>query len=128
MSSAENDPSLSVQWRVSTVYSCVLNFILLSPFPFLSLATLSHPVQNLSTPVMVQIVPMNNNDPVVTVETVETYYEENAPPQPVLPDITITDEDENCENDQLSAATVQVVTLTEDSSSDNLTVRVCLDS
>ena len=127
MSSAENDPSLSVQWRVSTVYSCVLNFMLLSLFPFLSLATLSHPVQNLSTPVMVQIVPINDNDPVITVEMTETDYEENAPPQPVLADIMITDEDEYCENDQLSAATVQVITLTEDSQSDQLMVRVCLN-
>ena len=76
---------------------------------------------------MVRIVPINDNDPVTTVETTETYYEENAPPQPVLPDVTITDEDEYCENDQLSAATVQVITLTEDSQSDQLMVRVCLN-
>ena len=75
---------------------------------------------------MVQIVPINDNDPVVTVETTETYYEENAPPQPVLPDVIITDEDEYCENDQLSAATVQVVTLTKDSPWDQLTVRATL--
>ena len=75
---------------------------------------------------MVQIVPINDNDPVVTVETRETYYEENAPPQRVLPDITITDEDEYCENDQLSAAVVQVVTLTNDSSEDQLTVRTTI--
>ena len=72
---------------------------------------------------MVQIDPVNDNDPVITVETTETYYEENAPPQPVLPDISITDEDESCENDQLSAAIVQVDTLTEDSPWDQLTVR-----
>ena len=75
---------------------------------------------------MVQIVPINDNVPVVTVETRETYYEENAPPQRVLPDITITDEDEYCENDQLSAAVVQVVTLTNDSSEDQLTVRITI--
>lgn len=92
-------------------------------FLHLSHATLSHPVQNLSTPIVVQIDPVNDNDPVVTVETTETYYEENAPPQPVLPDISITDEDEYCENDQLSAAIVQVDTLTEDSPWDQLTVR-----
>jgi hypothetical protein len=51
---------------------------------------------------------------------------ENAPPQPVLPNVTITDEDELCENDQLSAATVQVITLTEDCPWDQLTVRVAL--
>ena len=89
----------------------------------LSHATLSHPVQNLSTPILVQIDPDNDNDPVVTVEMTETYYEENAPPQPVLPDISITDEDESCENDQLSAAIVQVDTLTEDSPLDQLMVR-----
>ena len=75
---------------------------------------------------MVEIVPINDNDPVVTMEMTETYYEENAPPQSVLLDITITDEDEYCENDQLSAATVQVVTLTEDSPWDQLTVRATL--
>ena len=92
----------------------------------LSLSTLSHPVQNLSTPVMVQIVPINDNDPVVTMETTETYYEENAPPQLLFLDITITDEDEYCENDQLSAAIVQVDTITEDSSDDQLTVRLAI--
>ena len=92
----------------------------------LSSKTLSHPVQNLSTPIVVQITPINDNDPVVTVETTETYYEENAPPQPVLPDITVTDEDEYCENDQLSAAIVRVNTLTKDSPSDQLTVGVTI--
>ena len=75
-------------------------------------------------PIMVQIVPINDNEPIVTVETTETYYEENAPPQPVLPDIIIMDEDEYCENDQLSAAIVHVITLTNDSSEDQLTVRI----
>ena len=75
-------------------------------------------------PIMVQIVPINDNDPVVTMGMTETYYEENAPPQPVFPDITITDEDEYCENDQLSAAIVHVITLTNDSSEDQLTVRI----
>ena len=75
---------------------------------------------------MVEIVPINDNDPVVTMEMTETYYEENAPPQSVLLDITITDEDEYCENDQLSAATVQVVTLSEDSPWNQLTVRATL--
>ena len=75
---------------------------------------------------MVQIVPINDNDPVIAVDMTKTYYQENAPPQPVLPDITITDEDEYCENDQLSAATVRVVTLTEDSPWDQLTVRATL--
>ena len=101
--------------------------ITILPFPlFLSSTTLSHPVQNLSTPIVVQIIPINDNDPVVTVEMTETYYRENAPPQPVLPDITVTDEDVYCENDQLSAAIVQVNTLTKDSPSDQLTVRVTI--
>ena len=77
-------------------------------------------------PIMVQIVPVNDNDPIVTMETIKTYYEENAPPQPVLPNITITDKDESCENDQLSAAVVQVDTVTEDSSDDQLTVRLTI--
>lgn len=75
---------------------------------------------------MVQIVPINDNDPIITMETRQTYYVENAPPQPMLPDITITDEDEYCENDQLSAAIVQVITLTSDSLEDQLTVRITI--
>lgn len=81
-----------------------------------------HAPQNLSMPIMVQIDPINDNHPVVTVETTETYYVENAPPQPVLPDITISDGDKVCDNDQLSAARVQVDTLTEDSQWDQLSV------
>lgn len=73
-------------------------------------------------PIMVQIVPTNDHDPVVTLVTSETYYVENDPPQPVLPDIIITDGDEYCENDQLSAARVQVDTLAKDCDGDNLMV------
>ena len=76
---------------------------------------------------MVQIIPINDNDPVVTVKTNETFYVENATPTPVLPDITIMDEDEYCVNDQISATIVLVYTLTEDSPRDQLTVRVITD-
>ena len=73
---------------------------------------------------MVQIVPINDNVPLVTVKTIETYYVENAPPQPVLQDVAIIDEDEYCDSDQLTAARVQVDTITNDSPWDQLTVRI----
>ena len=71
---------------------------------------------------MVQIMPINNNDPVVTLASPETYYVENDLPQPILPDIAVRDDDEYCENDQLSVARVQVDTLAKDSQGDRLTV------
>ena len=81
-----------------------------------------HAPQNLSMPIEVQIIPTNDNDPVITLKTIETNYIENAPPTPVLAGFNITDDDEYCENDQLTAARVQMDTLTNDRMGDQLMV------
>ena len=82
----------------------------------------SHAPQNLTMPILVEIVPVNDNIPVVTVETSVTYYTENDEPRHIVPNITITDEDETCQNDQLSMAIVQIETMTNDSNGDQLMV------
>ena len=74
-------------------------------------------------PIVVQIVPTNDHDPMVTLETNETTYVENDPPRSILGDITITDDDEYCESNQLIAARVQMDTLTDDGLGDQLMVR-----
>lgn len=74
-------------------------------------------------PVVVQIIPTNDHDPMITLETNETAYVENDPPQSILRDITITDEDEYCDNNQLTAARVQMDTLTHNRLGDQLMVR-----
>ena len=82
-----------------------------------------HAPQNLTVPIMVEILPVNDNNPVVTVETLETTYIEGGEPQLIVPNITIIDEDETCENDQLIYARIRVLTMANDSYGDQLMVR-----
>ena len=56
--------------------------------------------------------------------TSQLYHNETADPVVVLPDITISDEDESCEPDLLSAAQVTVETIAKDSAFDRLEVSI----
>ena len=114
-------PPLMMKWLVDKIHHVMFGILLTLTVHLHSM--LRHAPQNLTVPIMVEILPVNDNNPVVTVETLETTYIEGGEPQLIVPNITIIDEDETCENDQLIYARIRVLTMANDSYGDQLMVR-----
>lgn len=70
----------------------------------------------------VNLIPFNDERPSIEATTTALYYSESQGYLEVLPDVLISDADENCVTDVITAAQVMVVTFTNDSASENLTV------
>lgn len=75
---------------------------------------------------MVTLIPDNDSGQTVTLSTMRVDFQETNPPLPVyiLPDLTISDEDDSpCNPQLLRAAQVTVITSASDSSQDVLMVK-----
>lgn len=85
-----------------------------------------HPPQTITPPLIVSVVPINDNRPVVTLATSQLSRNETAPPILVFQDLTLSDFDYTpCNPQGLVAARVLVETIAKDSNSDILAVRAC---
>ena len=84
----------------------------------------SHPPQNISPPLIVTIIPVNDNGPVVTLATTEVFYNESLPPILIFPGLIIMDADNTpCNQQILRSAQVTVETRAMDTNVDDLMVR-----
>lgn len=76
-------------------------------------------------PLVVEILPSNDNSPIVTLTASELDHNETAPPILIFQGLTIADFDDTpCNQQLLVAAQVIVETVAPDSSQENLMVRI----
>lgn len=64
----------------------------------------------LSVPLMVTIIPSNDNNPEITIATIQVTFVEAAPRVFVFENLSLTDNDQTCSDNVLSYATVVVQT------------------
>ncbi len=74
--------------------------------------------------VTVNIIPFNDEFPSIGATTTVLYYTESQGYLEVLPDVEISDDDETCRSDVITAAQVIVTTPTSDSALETLMVNV----
>lgn len=64
----------------------------------------------LADPIVVSIIPSNDNNPEIAVTTTQVTYVESAAPVTVFPDVALADNDQTCTDNMISYAVVTIET------------------